>query len=294
MSKPDTRALRPPLADHFVKASLLGWLRRRHPYDFIETYHILERVYGYQRAYVNLGLWDDGEHSVEAGQKLAFVVLDSLRLSKGDYLVDAGSGLGQGAVDAIERYDLGRVHAINTNTRQLAYAGELAVRAGVDDRIVHAPADACATIEGLGDGTVAGVSAIECIGHFGDPLRFFRGAYDVLRPGGRLAFCLNVAARPFGWWPRRMARWSYGFVPEAIEAWTGRLETARLEAVEVTDLTERVLAPMTRVVGARLQSGNHRDLSWMIRRMMRWQLRTVANAVAEGSLRYLLVVAERP
>jgi SAM-dependent methyltransferase len=285
---------RPPLEEYFVKASLWGYLRRRHPYDFIETYDVLRRIYGYQRGYVNLGLWDEDERTVEAGQKLAFLVLDQLRLGAGDYLVDAGSGLGQGAVDAVERYDLGRVLAINTNAKQLAYANELAVRAGVGDRIAQAPADACTVIDGLDDGAVSGISAIECIGHFGDPERFLRGAYAALRPGGRLAFCLNVAARPFGFWQRRLARMSYGFVPDSIERWSQRLEVARLELVDTVDLTARVLEPMTRIIATRLRTAAARELSWLTRLVMRRQLRSVARAVAAGSLRYVLVVAQRP
>lgn len=285
---------RPALANYFVPASLLGFVRRRHPYDFIETYEVLQRIYGYERAYVNLGLWDDGEETHEAGQQLALLVLGALELGPGATLVDAGAGLGQSAVDACERFELAQVIGINPNARQVGFATELAARAGLQTRVRHEIADACTALSTLPAGSIDGVAAIECIGHFPAPDQFLAGAHHALRSGGRLAFCLNVAARPFGFWQRRSARLSYGFVPAPLSRWTARLEAAGFAVRETRDLTDRVLVPMTRIVSARVRGDAGRGLSWLTRMVMGRQLRSASNAVSSGSLRYALVVAERP
>jgi SAM-dependent methyltransferase len=269
-------------------------VRRRHPYDFIETYEVLRRIYGYERAYVNLGLWDDGDDTRDAGQRLALLVLGALELTAGATLVDAGAGLGQAAVDACERFELAQVIGINPNPRQVAFATELAARAGLETHVRHEIADACTALLELPAGSIDGVAAIECIGHFPTPDQFLAGAHHALRSGGRLAFCLNVAARPFGFWQRRSARMSYGFIPAPLERWTARLEAAGFTVLEARDLTDRVLGPMTRIVSARVRGDAGRGLSWLTRTMMSWQLRSAGNAVSSGSLRYALVVAERP
>ncbi|HUH03819.1 MAG TPA: class I SAM-dependent methyltransferase, partial [Kofleriaceae bacterium] len=245
-------------------------------------------------AYVNLGLWDDGDETRDAGQHLALLVLGALELGPGATLVDAGAGLGQAAVDACERFALAQVIGINPNVRQVGFATELAARAGLQGRVRHEIADACTALSALPAGSIDGVAAIECIGHFPAPDHFLAGAHHALRSGGRLAFCLNVAARPFGFWQRRSARMAYGFVPAPLERWTTRLAAAGLTVIETRDLTDRVLGPMTRIVSARVRGDARGSLSWLTRTVMSWQLRSASDAVASGSLRYALVVAERP
>ncbi len=94
-----------PFERHFIPATLLGLIRRGHPYDFVETYRLTQALYGYRAAYVNLGLWTEGALTDEAGRKLAYRVADELHLVKGDYLIDVGSGLGQAAVDLAVRVE---------------------------------------------------------------------------------------------------------------------------------------------------------------------------------------------
>ena len=112
--------------DYFIPASLLGYAKRRHPYDFVETYQALKHIYGYQLNYVNLGFWQDDSRTVEPGRLLAYHLGEALDLQEGDSLVDAGSGLGQASVDLANKYKLRQVLGINPNQRQLAFANQLA------------------------------------------------------------------------------------------------------------------------------------------------------------------------
>ena len=67
----------PQLEAFFVPSSLVGFLVRRHPYDFVETYVTLRRVYGYQAYYVNLGYWPEGAETVEPGRQLTLRVAEA-------------------------------------------------------------------------------------------------------------------------------------------------------------------------------------------------------------------------
>lgn len=287
-----TRVPRPDLADHFVPATLVGLARRRHPYDFVDTYRVLRRVYGYQLDYVNLGLWDDGDATVEPGRRLALRVLEELALSPGARLIDAGSGMGQAAIDACEHYQLAAVLGVNPNRRQVGYANALARSAGLGDRVRHEVADACARLAAEPAGSSDGVVAIECVGHFSDPHAFLRGAAHSLRAGGRLGLCLNVAAAPLRRAQRVAARLSYGFVPDPLARWIERLERAGFVDIRSEDLTARVLEPVTRIVRARLEAAA--EVSRLTRWVMERQLAATSSAVDAGQLRYVVVGARRP
>lgn len=284
------------LERHFVRGSVLGLLRRGHPYDFLETYQTLRALYGYESHYVNLGLWTDGEATTEAGRRLALRVAEPLGLGAGDRLVDAGSGLGQAAVDLARLYQLGAVYGVNVNPRQVAFAQELAAEAGLSAVIEHACADACTALAELPAGCASGVIAIECAGHFADPRGFLCGAHHVLAPGRRLSICLNVSSGPSSRWDRALIRASFGFVPETAELWEERLRSAGFADVTRVDLTSQVTGALARIIGARLDCPTEqvRSLPAGTRRVIRLLHDATRSAVEHGRVKYLLLHAERP
>jgi SAM-dependent methyltransferase len=280
----------PALADHFVPASLPGLLRRGHPYDFIETYQTMQALYGYRTWYVNLGLWTDGPGTEEPGRKLALRVAAPLGLQPGEHLIDVGSGLGQGAVDLLRHHQLGRVTGLNPNQRQLAFATALAASEGLADRITHLPADACTHLQTLPAASAHGLTAIECVGHFADPDGFLAGARHVLRPGRRLAFCLNLAAGGLPATERALIRASFGFVPATAEVWQQRLLRAGFSDLRLVDLTGQVTGALAPILDARLA---HPDaILSALPRSTRWLTHLLhtatSRAVRAGRVRYAL------
>lgn len=284
----------PSLDRHFLPASLTGLLRRGHPYDFADTYRSLQVLYGYRAAYVNLGLWTD--EADEPGRALTLGVAAPLALVAGETLVDVGSGLGQGAIDLCAAFDLGRVIGVNPNERQVAFAVELAAASGAAGRVRFEVADACCWLGTVPAGSVHGVVAVECVGHFGDPDGFVRGARHALAPGRRLAFCLNVAVRPPGSIERAVFAAAFGFVPSHVSRWVERLTAAGFEDVTVIDWTVPVTATLCDVVAARLAAGGQ-DLAGLslsarfVARVLQWFTR---RAVRAGRLGYVLVHAAAP
>lgn len=286
----------PRVVDHFARAGLFAILRRGHPYDALETYEVLEAVYGYRAAYVNYGFWPEGAATEESGRRLALLAAHALDLRAGERLFEAGSGLGQAAVDLAARHDLASVLGVNTNARQVAYANALAASAGLAGRVRHEVGEAAAFIAGLAPGSFDGVLAIECVSHFADPDAFLAGARRALRPGGRIALTTNIARRPAARWERALFRASFGFVPVAGEVWAERLARAGFAAIARRDLTRETIGTLAEVCLARLGAPTQavRRIPWPARAWLGLLFRSARRAVRRGALGYELVVAETP
>jgi hypothetical protein len=139
------------------------------------------------------------------------------------------------------------------------------------------------------------VLAVECIGHFADPLGFLRGARHVLRPGRRLSFCLNVAHGELSLLDRRLIRAAFGFVPATVPTWEKRIRDAGLCLVENVDLTDRVTGALSRILTERLDcpTDQVRALPWSTRSVVKLLQRATRDAVEGERLKYLLITAER-
>lgn len=253
-------------------------------------------LYGYRAAYVNLGLWRQGAETEEPGRALTLAVAAPLQLQPGEDLVDAGSGLGQGAVDLAAAYSLAQVVGVNPNERQVAYAVALAAASAPAGRVRFEIADACAWLGAQPAASVHGVVAVECVGHFGDPDGFVRGARHALAPGRRLAFCLNVALQPPSFVERAVFAAAFGFVPSPVARWVERLTSAGMEDVTVVDWTVPVTGTLCGVVASRLARGGA-DLQGLslstrfVARVLQW---FTERAVRGGRLGYVLVHAAAP
>ncbi len=231
------------LADYFEKGSLLKTLRKRHPYDFVETYELLRHLYGYDKYYVNLGYWKDGLDTREAGYELVRFLANKLELGDGASLLDAGAGMGQAAVDLGRDYNLRQVTGININQRQVRFANDLRDAAAVDTSIEHICGDASEVPARLDAGSYDYAMAVECIGHFSSAEQFLNGLSSALVDRGRLVFCLNIANERPSMFQRMMMKISYGFVPQSEKVWTDRVAAAQFNVVDRGDITTSVLEP---------------------------------------------------
>ncbi len=296
---PSSPRAAPQLADYFVRGTALGLIARRHPYDFIETYDVLQRAYGYRSRYVNLGLWrpslvEDGD-ALDPGERLVRFLCARSGVRGARRVLDAGSGLGQGAIDLLRWLDAARVDGVNVNERQIAFANALARTGSVEDRVVHARADACSELPGrFGDDAFDAVFAVECVGHFQRPQQFLADVRRILQPGGVFVCCLNVATGPLPIGMRAMLKTTYGFVPRPRAFWTDALADAGLTVTDEGDLTDAVLQDGAAAVLARLQEDEvRRALPGLTVALVERQLRLVIDAVARGRLGYTWIVARR-
>lgn len=136
---------------------------------------------------VHLAYWYDDEDQVpliEASQRLTRKVADSLRLRKGERVLDVGCGLGAPAIQLATEYGV-RVTGINISTRQVAEAHARARAAGLADQVTFRSGNYMSL--DFPDGSFDAVVAMEALVYVSDLGHALGGLHRVLRPGGRLS-----------------------------------------------------------------------------------------------------------
>jgi len=283
------------LDQYFVKATLKHFSKKRHPYDFRETYQILKELFGYNSCYVNFGYWSHGAQTIEPGRVLAIELATLLQLKPGDRLIDAGSGLGQAAIDLCQKYDLARVVGININPRQVGFANAITRWRHLDSCVKHFHGDACEAIGQLSGKGFKHIIAIECINHFSDPKEFLTNAYAVAGPGGSIALSLNIVPTKLGLLQKSLLNIAFGFSPVSIDQWIDRFEKAEFIDVKVKDVTSKVLTPSLSFALSRLADRNrHNNLSLSVKIYLKLQLKFALRSVRQGKLKYYMLAAKVP
>ncbi len=288
-----TQSGEPTYDEFFVQGTLWEQARTRNPYTFRQTYHLLREALGYQSHYVNYGYWTEGADTVEPGRKLAMLVGERLGLQPGQKLIEAGSGLGQAAVDLAEHYQLAAVHGINICVPQVNFANALARARGLGDKVQHEIGDAREVTAGLKGFDHA--LALECIGHFPDGDAFLRTVHDVLPAGGKVAFTLVTSPNPPGKVVAGLEDLFFGVVPQSGREWEERLTRCGFVNVTREDITPLVLKPMIAKARASMATNSGAgSLSASQRLLVRAFLRASANAVERGRMGYELLTGTVP
>ena len=237
---------------------------RRH-YDELDVFY--REVWG---EHLHHGLWLSGRESPEeAARQLARVVIRLAGVGPESRVCDVGCGYGATA-RTLAREHGACVTALTLSGAQLAYARRC-TQPG--DRVTYRQEDWLAN--DLPAEHFDAVLAIECVSHMADRGRFFREAYRVLRPGGRLVACVWCAAEAPRPWERR-------FLLAPIE------QEGRLAGLDPASRYE------ARLQGAGFLVDGAYDLSRAVRRTWRVCMgRLARKLLTDGRYQHLLLDARR-
>ena len=132
------------LESQFRPLSVLALLRGAKVYEFDEFYRIKNALirYDHRNGYLNYGLWDDGDRTVNPSAALVSHVAAKLQLGPTDVLLNVGSGMGQPDIDIAQAFNVKRIIGINCNAAQVSCANRMFAGQRLDDVIHHRVCDA--------------------------------------------------------------------------------------------------------------------------------------------------------
>lgn len=260
-------------------------------YDLLGTRNNL----GEESLYLNLGYWDGAATYDGACRRLAEVLGEAARLAPGQRLLDCGFGFADQDLFWLERFSPASIDGLNITASQVRAARERT--AAVAERVRLR--EGSATAIPFPDASFDRVLALETAFHFDTREDFFREAFRVLKPGGVLATADVVPAegrtsRLWERWGERLGR-AFWQIPEGnmypASLYEKKLGDAGFVEARVTSIADKVYAPFARYAKERLRA---REIRARFDFLVRWGYRLSLDPMAQGSLDYIIAVAEKP
>ncbi len=250
--------------------------------------------------YLNLGYWRDAANVDQASDALAMLVAQAARIGGGDTVLDCGFGFGDQDILWAQRLKPKRIIGLNITASQVTMARRRVAEAALSDRIDLRHGSATEML--IAPDSIDRVVALESAFHFHTRERFFREAWRVLRPGGRLVTADIIpmpADRRFSARLQQQLSWRLmagKFAIPRANAYTRaayhcKLAQCGFENIRVESIRDQVYRPLHEYLSEhpkRLQR-----LHRMARLPARMTLRADAASVYAG-LDYVLATALKP
>jgi len=263
-------------------------------YDLVST-----RAFSDHGLYLNLGYWKQASTIDEACQGMARLVAEKAELGPQDRLLDVGFGFAEQDMYWLEAFRPQRIVGVNLTASQVELACQRVAARQMNDRITLLQGSATALP--LRPASVDKVTALECAFHFDTRETFFREAYRVLRPGGRLVLADIIVMPEPNQRFKRLLHWASWasfctnyFVPkenvDTKETYEQKLTASGFGRVEITSIWDDVYPPLHSWVARPGTLSRFHPLA----RVPHYWTRRFDARVVYGAFDYVIVSADKP
>jgi ubiquinone/menaquinone biosynthesis C-methylase UbiE len=271
-----------------VSLQSLKLLFRSHEYRVRLQYEIIGHwsYFAEQTLFMNMGYWDSSTTSLDdACRAMARMVGERGEFSPQDQILDAGFGFADQDMFWIDTFAPRRIDGVNISPTQVRTGRKRVAERGLDSRIQLSMASATALP--FEDRSFSKVVSLESAFHFVTREDFFREAWRVLRPGGRLIVTdiISLPGRPAS--KHALKQNSY-----ARDVYAEKLSQTGFANVAVESIREQTCLPFIGYLARRLHEPD------IVRRINPWTRRNLlafANAADPcADIDYVIVSADKP
>lgn len=270
-------------------------LKTTEVYDLIATTSLTENT-----LYLNLGYWRDADTIDEASEELAFLVAKRGGMSPGDTVLDCGYGFGDQDILWARNMKPDKIIGLNITRSQVARARMNVADAGLEKSMDLR--EGSATEMPIDNESIDLVVSVESAFHYRTREKFFKEAFRVLRPGGRLVTADILPMKNSDNLFRRIEQWiSWNLVatkfniPQEnyylIPSYDNKLSKAGFANIDIESIRDDVYTPLHEHLSRdRTFVGKLPPLAKMLAQST---FNRSANSVYAG-LDYVLSYAEKP
>lgn len=221
--------------------------------DIIKYYRVsawaFEKLWGPDMHY---GYWEKGvKNQKQAARRMNEKVVEKIEITKDDYVLDAGCGIGGNAVWLAQTFGC-KVVGVSIVPEQIETAKKRAKEEGVESLCEFLLMDYM-NLQ-FPDNTFSVVMGLESICYANPKSDFIKGVYRVLKPGGRFGMADGFASKEVyeGKEKHLMGRWMDGWKLNNLDApsqWKRYAEAAGFTAINYENITKNV-KPSSRILFA--------------------------------------------